>query len=107
MRRNVQSAMRKQRTVALRVTGTGTAVIDEGGSAAVLTDNGTGDYTLTFVEPFIRVPVVMVTTGTASTIARLGTVSATAVQVLTTNLSATATDAIFHVAIVGWDAALV
>jgi hypothetical protein len=105
MLRSIKSEARQQRVINLRVTGTGTATINEGIGQATLTDNGTGDYTITFATRFVRAPVVVVTTGTASTIARVGTLAVNSVQILTTNLSAVATDAIFHVQITGWDAA--
>lgn len=109
MRRNVQNALRKSRQIALRVTGTGTAVIDEGGTQATLTDNNTGDYTLTFVEPFIRVPTVTVSMVTASTRAEVpaAQLAAGSIKILTFGYNnTTPTDAVFHVLVTGFDAAL-
>ena len=49
MLREIKSTQRKVRHLYFKVTGTGTAVIDQGGQDAVLVDNGTGSYKLTFV----------------------------------------------------------
>jgi len=43
------------------IDGTGTASIDIGSEDGTLTDNGTGDYSVTFKQPFTRAPIVIVT----------------------------------------------
>jgi len=108
MLRKVQSGLRGQRSIAARVDGvTATAVLSEGTGAVTLTDTGTGDYLLTFNERFVRVPSVVATTLTALTRAQIGTVSATSVQILTFGYNnTTATDAVVHVFLTGWDVAL-
>lgn len=60
-RRVVEVPQLKPRLEVFRVDGTGTAAIDFGSTDATLTDNGTGDYTLTWKEPFAREPIVIVT----------------------------------------------
>lgn len=102
--RTVKSPQRLNRMITAKINGTGTA--SKSGTCAnniTLVDNGTGDYTLSF-ERFARVPEVIVTTQTATTVARLGTVTESSVQILTQNMSSAATDAIFHVMIIGSDA---
>lgn len=102
----VMSPQRRVRLMNLFVDGTGTAAIS--GVCAndfTLTDNGTGDYTLTPDIPFAQAPQVICTPKTASIICQLGTVSTSAIQILTKNLSAVATDADFHVLVVGSDSA--
>lgn len=105
--RSVQSRQRLVHMIAGRVDGTGTAEILEGGNEMSLTDNGTGDYTLTFGQAFQRVPTVVVTPIGASgdVVATLGTLSASAVQILCWDGTdgTTAKDADFHVMIVGSD----
>lgn len=60
-RRSVQVPQIQPRIEAFRVDGAGTAAIDLGSTDAALTDNGTGDYTLTLTQPFLSEPVVIVT----------------------------------------------
>jgi hypothetical protein len=106
--RSMKAKQLKPHFIALRVTGTGTAVIDEGGNEVTLTDNGTGDYTFTFGQAFARLPVVVATTCTANTFAivPVADISASAFKVKTFNVSAqAATDAVFHVHVIGFDAA--
>lgn len=99
---NYRHTQQGVRTILFRVTGTGTAVIDEGNSHATLTDNGTGDYTLTFTRPSARTPVL---SGQPCVIGSSGdavvsSVSTTAVRVLTFAADGTtATDKVFHLQI--------
>ena len=51
MLRSTKSPQREVRFIDARVDGTGTASITTGGQHLTLTDNGTGDYTLTLVSP--------------------------------------------------------
>jgi hypothetical protein len=53
------------------VDGTGTAAITAGGELGTLVDNGTGDYTLTFTEPFAASPLTYAVTPVADS----GTIS--------------------------------
>ncbi len=109
MLREIKGTQRLPRVLAFRVDGTGTASILEGSFDAALTDNGTGDYTLTFTKAFARTPVVVVTPIGASgdVIATLDTISTTAVIINTWDGTdgTTAKDADFHVLVHGWDAA--
>ena len=58
MKRPVESSQRKMRMLALKVDGTGTAALSGPSSLeATLTDNGTGDYTITFDKAFSQAPV--------------------------------------------------
>lgn len=106
--RDVQSRQRLMHMIAARVDGTGTASILEGGNEMTLTDNGTGDYTLTFGTAYKRVPSVVVTPigAAGDIIASIGTISASAVQILGWDGTdgTTAKDMDFHVIIVGSDA---
>jgi hypothetical protein len=90
-----------------RVDGTGTAALLSGSRELTLTDNGTGDYTLTFAVPYKQVPVVVGLPVTAGVVLRIGAVSVSAVQILVfaTADGTTATDADFHVMIMGSDVA--
>jgi len=106
--RSVQSGQRLPHLIAARIDGTGTAAILEGSNEMTLVDNGTGDYTLTFATAYKRVPSVVVTPlGAAGDIvATLGTVSATAVQILGWDGTdgTTPKDMDFHMVVVGSDA---
>lgn len=104
--RQVVCPQRKMRVMSVKVDGTGTAALS--GTCAsnmTLTDSGTGDYLLTFVIPYARVPEVIVTPVTDNIVAKIGTVAVGSVQILTENLSGSATDADFHVIIMGSDTA--
>ena len=104
--RSVKCGQRQPYMIALRVDGTGTASILEGSNEVTLTDNGTGDYTLTFSEPFSRVPSVVATPVTADIYCQIATVAVSSVNIKTFNVSAqAATDADFHVMVMGFDAA--
>lgn len=106
MKRSVKSTQRLPRLLAFKVTGTGTAAIGEGSTDAVLTDNGTGDYTITFNTAFARAPICAGNSTTANIHCEISSSSTTAVRVLTRATSTnTLTDAVFHLLVVGFDAA--
>lgn len=109
MLREIKGTQRLPRLLAFRVDGTDTASILEGAFDATLTDNGTGDYTLTFAKPFVRIPVCVVTPIGAS-----GDIIATIETAATTGFDirlwdgtdgTTAKDGDFHVLFIGWDSA--
>lgn len=104
--RTVKSPQRLIRAMSAKVDGTGTVALS--GTCAndmSLTDNGTGDYTLTFDVAYERVPEVLVTPVTADVVARIGTVAAGSVQILLAKASdQAAVDGDFHVLIIGSDA---
>ena len=104
--KQVVCPQRQMRLMSVKVTGTGTAALS--GTCATnmtLTDNGTGDYTLTFNVPYLRAPEVIATAVTDNIYTKIGTVAVGSVQILTEDLSGAATDAVFHVIIMGSDAA--
>lgn len=106
MKRSIKGSQRLPRLIAFEVDGTGTAAIGEGASEAALTDNGTGDWTLTFTVPFLRAPVVTSGCKTATGYVELSVISTTAVRVLgkkTTDNSAL--DVKFQLHVLGWDTA--
>ncbi len=107
MLREIKGTQRLPRILAIRVNGTGTAAIQEGGFDATLVDNGTGDYTLTFRKPFARKPVAVASCATTDCYAEFVDAdnSASVLHILTKNNADAATDAIFHVLGLGWDAA--
>lgn len=105
--RSVRSRQRLAHIIAARVDGTGTAALLSGSNELTLTDNGTGDYTLTFGTAYQQVPVVVATPVTTGIHLEIAAVSATSVQINAFAVSdgTTATDADFHIMIVGSDAA--
>jgi hypothetical protein len=104
MLREIKGTQRLSRLLALKITGTGTAAIGEGVRDATLVDNGTGDYTLTFLKPFVRSPVVTVTTLTANTRAEVSAASVSACTIKIKDDAQVATDGVFFVLVLGWDA---
>ncbi len=107
MMRELKGTQRLPRALFFRVDGTGTASLLEGSNDATLTDNGVGDYTLTWARPFLRVPVVVATPVTTAIHCEIAVVSVTAVQIKTFAVAdgTTATDADFHLMVQGWDTA--
>lgn len=106
MQRSIKGTQRLPRMLAFKVDGTGTAAIGEGSTDATLTDNGTGDYTLTFATPFVRTPVCTASCETATGYAEIAATSTTTVQVKTKKTTDnTALDAKFHLLVLGWDTA--
>jgi len=106
MLRDIKGSQRLPRLLALRVDGTGTASILEGKFDATLVDNGTGDYTLTFAKPYLRVPVCIGSVvGATAAIVNIAAVSATAVQINIFDAAGSAADADFHLSVLGWDSA--
>ena len=108
MKRDLKAIGRKIRVIAVTVDGTGTASVDGGMSNQVtLTDNGTGDYTLTYDVPFAVAPVIMITPITASISPRIktNTFSALTIECEDNDGTPTPTDADFHVVIIGTDSA--
>jgi hypothetical protein len=105
--RSVKSTQRNPVILPFRVDGTGTASLLEGTTDATLTDNGTGDYTLTFAQAFGRTPIVTATPVTTGIHIEIKAVSTTAVQFNTFAVAdgTTATDADFHAIVVGLDSA--
>jgi hypothetical protein len=105
MLRSVKATQRLPRQLAFKVTGTGTAAINVGGTDATLVDNGTGDYTLTFAVPFARAPICVASCQTATCYAEIAAASTTSVQVLTKSNANAATDAVFFLIVQGYDSA--
>ena len=70
-----------------------------------ITDNGTGDHTLTFDRPFNSIPVCVAipVTGTAGASCRIESISRSSVNILTFNAANSATDLDFMFIVLGWD----
>lgn len=107
MLRSVKATKRLPRLLCLRVTGTGTAAINEGSLDATLVDNGTGDYSLTLLAPSKRTPIVTVGVLTAQTIHQVHTVSASLIRIKLFDAAdgTTAKDGVFHLHVVCHDTA--
>lgn len=102
--RQVVCPQQRMRVMSVKVTGTGTAAVSGTCSNNMtLTDNGTGDYTLTFKIPYQRAPEVIVTPSTDNIITKIVSVAVGSVRISTENLSGSATDASFHTIILGSD----
>lgn len=84
------------------VDGSGTAAISVGSTDATLTDNGTGDWTLTFTKAFKRAPICVVTGATRAQLQTAPTT--TAVRILGFNAAGSAAaDQVFTVFCLGYD----
>ena len=84
--------------------GTGTPSILIGSKDASLTDNGTGDYTLTFAKPLARAPIVVASSMTAGAVIQIASATSSACQLLVTDLAAAPLDADLMVVVQGFDA---
>ncbi len=103
--RPVESRQRLVHIIASRVDGTGTASLLSGGQELTLTDAGTGHYSLAINQPYGQVPVVQVTPVTAGIHVQIFSVSVSTIVIKTFAVDGTtATDADFHVLIIGSDA---
>lgn len=114
MLREMKSPQRLVRCLFFRIDGSavagGTATtngIDEGEYSGTITENGSGDYTITFSQAFARTPVVMITPVTDVTTCRIKAVSTTSVNIEQVGADQTTpeADADFHVLVVGFDTA--
>lgn len=105
MRRSIESHQRKVRMLNLTISADGETVSGLDALQVTVTDTGTGDKLITFNEAFAAAPHVQVTVGTDESIARIGTCTASAVQILTDDATdgTSAKDAIVHVSIIGSD----
>lgn len=98
----VYTNVKNNRLMGFYVDGTGTASIVVGSHDAVLTDNSTGNYTLTFTEPFGCDDVVVAGSPITST-GRLTieSVDATSVNIKTFSNSGSASDLDFQLLVFG------
>ena len=107
-RRPVESAQRRLRMMALKLDGTGTAALSGPCSLeATLTDNGTGDYTVTFDKAFTQAPVVTATCITADCIVNTITAAVGSVQITLVDATdgTSAKDGDIEIILVGSDVA--
>jgi hypothetical protein len=95
------------RLMAIHLDGTGTAALSQGSTQATLTDNGTGDYTLTFAQPLGRAPIVVASPLTADVIVQISAASASACTIKSFDATdgTTAKDADLHILIMGAEVA--
>lgn len=103
MRIPVESSQRRVRIEAFSSSAT---ALSEGFTRGTFSTTGTGDYTITFAEPFGRAPVVVANAlhATLSLKCVLHTVSTTAVRLIVRNDAGAATaPTAFHVQVIGSD----
>jgi hypothetical protein len=105
MLRSIKSPQRLPRQLHFKVDGTGTASIVIGSRDAALADNGTGDYTLTFSQPFARLPVVVASSITAGAVIQIASATVSACQIVVKDTSGSALDADLMIIVQGFDAA--
>ncbi len=105
MLREIKCPQRLPRQLHFKIDGVSTSSIVIGQFDGVLTVNGTGDYTVTYNEPFARAPIVSVSCGGAAVgVALIDSATATAVRVKTFDLGASALDVVVHLIVQGYDA---
>lgn len=107
MLRSVKSHQRKVRHLYFHVDGTGTAALTHGGTEGSLTDNGTGNYTVTLADEVIghsrvlNIQATSITDNVHLTVA----ISGAAITCKADDNAGTATDADFYLLVVLSDAA--
>jgi hypothetical protein len=84
MRRSIQSAQRKVRMIAVRLEGsTGTLSVEGLDAKQVsITDNGVGDYTITFNEAFAEAPHVSMAAEATGIMLHASSITASAVRII-------------------------
>jgi hypothetical protein len=95
-----------QRKVRIEAFSSSATALSEGSARGTFSTAGTGDYTITFSEPFARAPVAVANAlhATLSLKCVLHTVSTTIVRLIVRNDSGTATaPTAFHVQVFGSD----
>ena len=105
MLRSVKSHQRKVRQLEFKVDGTGTPSITYGSQHATLTDNGTGDYTLTFTNPGQRELFAIACSTTTEVWANLVSFSKSAVRFLFNDDDGAPTDVDFYALVILSDSA--
>lgn len=105
MLRSIKSPQRLPRQLHVQLDGTGASSIVIGSKDVTLTDNNTGDYTLTFAKPFARAPIVVASSLTAGAVIQISAATATACTLLVKDTSGVALDADLMIIIQGFDAA--
>jgi hypothetical protein len=110
----MKTPQRQTRVLGFRVDGSdvagGTATTNgllEGDQHATITENSSGDYTLTFNTAFARVPVVSGTVATDVSTLRIVSVTAAAVRIEQVGADQTTplADGDFHLIVMGYDTA--
>lgn len=101
----VKTNITRPRLIAMSVDGTGTASITRGSGQATLTDNGTGNYTLTYTTAFgCAEPLVYATCkGVDPNSPVVESSTSTGCEIQIANQAGTATDADFDIVILGND----
>ena len=105
--RDVKAPQRQQISMAFKILDTaGTPTLSIGSQDGTITDNGVGDYTVTFARAFEREPVVMATPMENGRMCNIFTVSASSVRLKSWQADGTtAEDASLAVLVTGWYAA--
>ena len=114
MLREVKATQRQVRVLAFRVDGGdvagGTATqngLNEGTYDGTITENSSGDYTITFAKPFVRVPAVFCQSLTDALTLNVVSVTAAAVRVeqCSSDQTTPVADGDFHLLVWGFDVA--
>lgn len=103
--KRIQVPQLKPRMESFRISGSGTAALALGSTDATLVDNGTGDYSLTWTEPFAREPIVIVT-AKANRAQCLSAATTTAVNVGSFGATGTAADDDINVFVLGYSSSM-
>ncbi len=112
MLREMKCVQRQVRVIPLRIDGSdvagGTATTNgilEGSHHCTITENSAGDYTVTFLVPFSRKPVVILTSATDVSTVWLKALSTTSFEVEQVGADQTTplADADWHALVIGFD----
>ena len=100
--RSLKTPQVQPRIEVFRIDGVGAANLALGGTDGTLVDNGAGDYSVTFLEPFAREPIVLVT-GKDYQAQLLADATTTGFQVGTFSNAGVATDDEVYAVVIGFD----
>jgi hypothetical protein len=100
--RSVKTPQVQPRIEVFRIDGVGAANLGLGSSDGTLVDNGAGDYSVTFLEPFAREPIVLVT-GKDYQAQLLADATTTGFQVGCFSNAGVATDDEVYAVVIGFD----
>lgn len=103
LKKAIQSAQRRERRMTFVIDASVPSLV-VGQYQGSLTDNGTGDFTITFNEAYSRAPIAIVTGAEADTAGYYDNAAVASIDILVTDLAGSAADQDVVAEVIGWDA---
>ena len=102
LKRGVRSAQRRERRLHFQIDASVPSLV-LGSNQGTLTDNGVGDFTITFTEPFARAPKAHVSGVATDTTGYSDASTVSTIDIKVETLAAVAADQDVYVEVIGWD----